>query len=409
MEKYTWFIGNKGLPCTIWRMTSKVRVRLIAAFIAAIYAAALMKYWAGHINFVAPDGYPLGHDFYCFWVAGRLALHGQIATLIDPVAFQQALNTMLPGQTAVYPWNYPPTFLMVAAPLGLLPLPWAYGLFQALTFFGFAGVLYRIVPRDETVIIAAFSGLAGLNIIYGQNGFLTGSLFLIAVNALCRKDQRLAGIALGFLTIKPHLGVLVPLVLILTRQFKAIVWATVTAAALAAVSIALFGWAPWQGFFAAMQRMAGIVQAGGLPWNHMPSVFSTLQLLHVPRAPAMMAHCVVAAGAVLWLCRMALRSPQMAFLMLGPVTVLASPYIVTYDLFVLAPPVLWWGKAIHERGLTPYDRRWFGLAVIAPALFIPLQVVMSVPLGIISVMIMVGLTYGGLIQRDSATGQPAAF
>src|SRR3546814_3633796 len=66
-----------------------------------------------------------------------------------------------------------------------------------------------------------------VNIWAGHYGFLVGALALYGWRWLDTHPRR-AGIIFGIMTIKPHLGVLVALVLLLRRDWTAIGWAAAT-------------------------------------------------------------------------------------------------------------------------------------------------------------------------------------
>jgi hypothetical protein len=83
-----------------------------------------------------------------------------------------------------------------------------------------------------------------VNIWAGHYGFLVGALALYGWRWLDSHPKR-AGIIFGIMTIKPHLGVLVALVLVLRREWTAIGWATATTILLAVISGTLFGFDLW--------------------------------------------------------------------------------------------------------------------------------------------------------------------
>src|SRR4051812_38838111 len=68
-------------------------------------------------------GKALGTDFVSFWAAGRLAAEGQpAAAAYDPLRHgaveHLAVRGAWPGYT---PFPYPPSFLLICLPFGLLP------------------------------------------------------------------------------------------------------------------------------------------------------------------------------------------------------------------------------------------------------------------------------------------------
>src|SRR5689334_7280368 len=68
-----------------------------------------------------PDGQPIGTDFSNVYAAGRLALEGRAADAYDWGLHGAVERSIFGPATPYYGWHYPPMFLMVAAPLALLP------------------------------------------------------------------------------------------------------------------------------------------------------------------------------------------------------------------------------------------------------------------------------------------------
>src|SRR5262249_38371160 len=83
----------------------------------------------------------------------------------------------------------------------------------------------------------------------GQNGFLTAALLIGGVLCIDRRPV-LAGILFGLLTFKPHLGLVLPFVLLALRAWRVIGVAVLTTCVLVAVSVVLFGLEPWRQYFA---------------------------------------------------------------------------------------------------------------------------------------------------------------
>ena len=115
-------------------------------------------------------------------------------------------------------WYYPPTFLLIVLPLALVPYLWALAGWTLATLAAYLSVLRKIAPSEETVwLTLAFPG-AWINLINGQNGFLTAALL---GGGLVYPEQQpvLAGFLFGLLVIKPHLGIFVPLALVVSRRW----------------------------------------------------------------------------------------------------------------------------------------------------------------------------------------------
>src|SRR5262249_14526202 len=62
---------------------------------------------------------PIGTDFVAFWSAARLVVTGQLSDVYN-IASQVSVETsILSG--GILPFFYPPTFLLLCVPFGLLP------------------------------------------------------------------------------------------------------------------------------------------------------------------------------------------------------------------------------------------------------------------------------------------------
>src|SRR5207244_366457 len=79
-----------------------------------------------------------------------------------------------------------------------------------------------------------------VNVIVGQNAFLTLALLLAGVGLLGRRDFA-AGAILGLLSYKPQLAIMVPVALLAARHWRAIAGAALSASFAVALSPALFG------------------------------------------------------------------------------------------------------------------------------------------------------------------------
>ena len=89
---------------------------LLAGYAAAILYLALTAHGLNDYR-----GRPLGTDFSNIYAAGVQALHGDAAAPFDIRRQYRQLQAIFGVNTPVYGWQYPPFFLLVAAPLALMP------------------------------------------------------------------------------------------------------------------------------------------------------------------------------------------------------------------------------------------------------------------------------------------------
>ena len=111
------------------------------------------------------------------------------------------------GPLDFYHYSYPPTLLVLTAPLALIP--YVPGLF-ALAVVGPVRILSRVAPgaaRQGRLLLAVATPAVFVNVVGGQNGTWTAALFGAGLGFLDRRPV-LAGSLLGLLVYKPQLGIL---------------------------------------------------------------------------------------------------------------------------------------------------------------------------------------------------------
>jgi hypothetical protein len=96
----------------------------IGAVIVALGLVATFVYLLSMANgLVLADGQPMFGDFIAFWSAGRAALDGHVADVHVRAVIDAYHQRAAPGVAYIATWSSAPTFLLIAAPLALLPYP----------------------------------------------------------------------------------------------------------------------------------------------------------------------------------------------------------------------------------------------------------------------------------------------
>jgi len=193
-------------------------------------------------------------DFSNLWAGGRLALQGDIAPLFDVDLYRQKLSLFFGAPIRIGEWSYPPTMLLVGAPLALLSPSAAYLVWTVGTIVLFALALLTLPLSPMMRALALFSPAVAVNVILGQNGALTGAL-LFAGLALADRRPIASGLLIGCLSIKPHLAVLVPIAYIAAGNWRAFGAAAVMSVFFSVASMALFGVSAWTGFLETTRPM----------------------------------------------------------------------------------------------------------------------------------------------------------
>ena len=353
--------------------------RLIAAtlLVRSIVWVLLSK------NMVDPaTGIPLGSDFITFWAASHLGLAGHPVDAYNISLLFKAEKFAIPALGRVCVWFYPPPFYLVILPLAMLPYLTAYWVFVLSTLACYVVVFRRIIHTSGAMwCLAGFSGL-WMNILYGQNAFMTAALAGAAL--LCLEERpALAGVFIGLLAVKPHLALLFPVALIAIRAWRALAAAAVTVVTFTAISTAVFGTATLKACLGSLRYARILLQNGFLPWSKMPTIFAFLRLLGVPVMAAYIVHAAVAIGAVLAVWRTWRRCTdwQLRGAVLMTATFLISPYLFDYDLAWLAFPIAWLALVGYRNGWLRGEREVLVLSWVLPLIMSPIANKISVQIG----------------------------
>ena len=323
------------------------RVTGYAWIFVSLYAAISVLWIALSPQLIDPFGKPIGTDFMNVWAAGKLALDGQPGAAYDYArhyAVQAQALDYAEGQEATYfGWHYPPSFMLVAALLALLPYGAALAAWMALTLPPYLAAIRAIVPHRRWLLFALAFPAVFVNLGHGQNGFLSTGLLGLGLLSLERRPM-LAGFFFGLLTYKPQMGFLLPLVLIVDRQWIAFLSAAATAIAMSSLSYLMLGADAWQGFFGSFElTRTYILEQGSTGWEKIQSPFSAMRMLGASIQTAYAVHFAIAlcvSAVVLWIWRSPVGIPlKGAALATG--TLLVTPYLLDYDLMLLALPLAW--------------------------------------------------------------------
>jgi alpha-1,2-mannosyltransferase len=302
-------------------------------------------------------GKPLGTDFVAFWTAARMLVDNAAATSVYDHARLGALQAQVFGADAGYaPFPYPPTFLLVCLPLGLLPYLPALAAWVLATGYAYWRVARAWLGHAAGLALPVLAFPAVLiNLAHGQTAFLATALLGGGALLLGRRDFT-AGLLMGALIFKPHLGLLIPVVLAASRNWRAFAGAAVSSSALVAASVLAFGPEVWLAFPGQVEMMQQVVAEGRLPLGKLVSVFASTRLYGAPFPAALAAHALVAVSAAVAVALFAWRHPKSPAL--GPAliaaTLLVSPYMLDYDLLLAAPPLAW----LLARGRLDGFRAW---------------------------------------------------
>ena len=347
------------------------------AVLMLVLALAGMSFWLPQLKavlsgFLTGDPNPvfINRDFANYWLSGKQVLAGDIEPLFFKDRYQDLLEqTFAQGEMETRNWSYPPHFLLLTAPLGFFSYRSAYLLFECLSLVFFIWACFETWLQWGRSSEFSLSFRAALLFVscfviaqfyLGQNGFLFGGLFLLAL--AWRQTRPIAcGLALALLTMKPQLGILFPFLLLAERHFATIFWAVAFTLLLFALSVAAFGFGSWELFFSETLSYQQQVMRewGGVFLYMMPTLFAALRAIGFDASAALVAHLVVALPvfvATLWLLFFKKADPFDNSVLAASATFAITPYAFIYD----AGP-LYFLAALSLLSLGSRKRTWIPL------------------------------------------------
>lgn len=304
-------------------------------------------YWPA-ANGLDVTGQQIGRDFINAWAGPQLAFSGRLPLLFDFSGYPAAISALFGEQLPFHNWSYPLFCLLLFWPLAQLPYfaalaLWTFGLFAA-----FAKMTLSQIERSKRSIAMILLVLAPATLINGfsgQNGFLTACLLVGGVLLLDRRPV-LAGILFGLLTYKPHLGLIVPFVLLALGAWRTIAAAIATAMLLAATSVAMFGLEAWRTYFqvttAFQVRLLEQVNDFGpmMVTSAMMSVARTFGVSLQTGLAVQLAVAIPVIALAVWAIRQTSDPARRAFVLVTA-TLLATPYAMVYDFCALTAVLAW--------------------------------------------------------------------
>jgi alpha-1,2-mannosyltransferase len=283
--------------------------------------------------------YMIGRDFVNAWVGAKLALSGDPASHFGVDAYNQLLSQYFGANYPTHIWSYPPHLLLFSWPLALLPYMTSYVLYCAFGLIVYVLVVSEGSRRHEHLLLLLIAPAVTANIWTGQNGFLVTALL---VGGLIQLDRRpiLAGVLFGILTIKPQLGLLLPIMLVLTGRWRTIFAAIATVVVLFAATSFVFGFKVWTAYIqdAMPAQRALLLDRVHNYMVHMPTAFMNARIagLSVAACFAIQAvFSVLTLAAVVWTFWRK-RDPMLSNALLVTAVFTVSPYAFNYDMVLFS-------------------------------------------------------------------------
>lgn len=365
---------------------------LLVTNVICLFIAYAQTAWSA-----APDNST--PDFVLLWAAGQMALAGHAAAAYDWPTLKPLQESILGHPITGYlGWLYPPTVFFITVPLSLLPYASAFVLWVFSTFIAYLAAIRAIIGDRVGYFLAASFPAVLANFIIGQNGLLSASL-IGGVLTLTERQPISAGVLLGLLSYKPHLGLLFPIALLVGGRWRVLASAGVVAALMAGASWAMFGSESWNAF------LSGISQAANnetfADWGKLQSAFGLVRTLGGGEMLAWVVQAVVALVAVsaiivLW------GSPatyEIKAAGLSTGVMLVTSHIYIYDLAILSVPLAFLFRLGRERGFLSHELAGMALACLLVLTFS----FVAIPVGFIAVLVVAALVANRALAERRCT------
>ncbi len=327
-------------------------------------------------------------DFHAIWGAARLALDFNPIAAFNRETLEQAYSAC--GTVNLY-WLYPAPMAVAIMPLGALPFIPAYVGFQFVSIGLLALCLRRYFPDDLTALFAIAFAPAWLPaLLVGQFTILWCVGLLAAISAMRQDRHILAGLFFALLTLKPTLGLLIPIVLLADRRYLTIIAATVITVVLHAGATAIYGFAYFTRWIEVSSNHGASIAAFFAESQSMSSFAALIARLGAPTEIAIysnIALLIVMVPILFWAWRKYGAQSDHACALLCAAIPLSTPYLWHYDagisalvaLFIYRAaytnrgPLFWLilGIILGGPGITLWNTYFFQIPWIYPTIIVP--------------------------------------
>jgi hypothetical protein len=229
---------------------------------------------------------------------------------------------------------YPPTMLLWVAPLSLIPMWAGYVVWVALSAGAFLLACRQHLSRRE-IAVALISMPVVYCLLNGQVAVLLTALLLWACST---RNRVTAGIALAIIaSIKPQFVLLAPLLLVVTKDWRAILSSAVAFNLILAASVMAFGFKTWAAWLAMLDHFNMIVAKNGVLMVVITPA-GVAERWGLTQVPFLVAGAAFGSWVIVK-CRG--LDPLHKATAVSAGSLLAAPYAIIYDLTAVVPFLVW--------------------------------------------------------------------
>ena len=348
------------------------RLKWSLGFIAALFLILAVSLYAQLLHtadgLFTSAGPIIGGDFIVFDHAARVAGTPDMLSIYEMKNLQAQLQAAHPGQgDFAFAWMYPPTMSLVLAPFAWPDYLTSFTLWVAIFASAFLLLIRRLWANRWALFFVASCPAVFFAVVTGQNGLLTATL-IAAAGAFADKRPILAGVAAALLTVKPQLGLLIPIAFIAGGCWRAFAAAAVGSLAFSALSIAAFGVDAWTAFFNALTTHGGRMAETGFPFSKLATPFGFATMIGLPAAAASAVQiaaslALAAYVAIVW---RRVKEWDLRVAALSTAAILATPYAFYYEIVIMAPALMLIARRGVETGWLRYEKLTLIAAWVVP-------------------------------------------
>ena len=335
-------------------------------------------------------------NVFPFWAWSRFlhetAIPAHLYDFSSLDAFQHRID---PGYRGRLPFAYPPSFLLLLWPLGLLALKPAYAAFLGVNLAAYVAATWQRGWGRLSAALALTAPSTVLAVTEAQTSLLVAALLFTGCRLVGRRPI-LAGVLFGLMSFKPQFGLLVPIALVSAREWRCFAAAGATVLLSILASGLAFGWATWVALPRALRYLGSFILGIHGFDLRCPTVVAGLHLLGAGPGIAQIGQtcAILATGITIFLCFRRGFSPlASAALMVG--AFFTTPYAGLYDLPIVTCSVLCVWLAAQQDG-SPL-RAW-EYAIMAAVIVMPYVLFVAPPREPYGVALLL-LLFGLILRR----------
>jgi len=333
------------------------RARAYSLILLGVSAIGFVAWVVMAPHLIDRSGKPLGPDFMSFYAASKLALSGHATGAWNPAMHQAAEDGIFGKPLGYWAFFYPPAYLLLCWPLALLPYGAALLTWLGATTAAAVAVLRRWARGVPLVVLVAFPAL-WLNLGNGQNAALFTAIMAGGCLLLPRRPI-LAGLVFGLLVMKPQLAIALPVLLAASGCWKTFAATGFSAAALSALAWLAVGTDGYLAFLHNGALAQATLDQGLVSPDKMQSLFAALRLLGAPSSVALSVQIIAALavlGSAAWIVRRHKPDAAAFCSLMVTATLPLSPFLLDYDLMLLAVPLGWLAVTGLRDGFRPWEK-----------------------------------------------------